>query len=254
MLAIDRLSYQSRLRYVNTGEKFAFSVITLCLCVAGRSILLSLYIFFTVSLLTVLKGGVPLSRYLSLLAVPLAFLVMNAAVLGLSIRREPLELFSFSLGGWCLTAGRDTVFYALRVFLTAMAGVSCLYFLSLSTPMTDLVVYLRRLGLPGLIAELMLLIYRFIFVLLECAHAIAVSQDARLGNRDFKTSLLSFSALVSSLFVRAVNRSGILYDAMESRCYDGVLDVLSEENPPRRSEILWIALFELSIFLLLFAG
>ena len=38
MIVIDKLCYQSRLRYENPGEKFAFAVITLCICVMSRSI------------------------------------------------------------------------------------------------------------------------------------------------------------------------------------------------------------------------
>ena len=127
-----------------------------------------------------------------------------------------------------------------RIFLTAMASVSCLYALSCHTPMTDFILFLKRIHVPALLIELMVLIYRFIFILLDCAHAISISQRARLGNKDFKTSLRSFSALISSLFIRAVSRSSILYDAMESRCYDGVLNVLSEEQRPRKREICFI--------------
>lgn len=37
MIVIDKLCYQSKLRYENAGEKFAFAVITLCICVMSRS-------------------------------------------------------------------------------------------------------------------------------------------------------------------------------------------------------------------------
>ena len=42
MLIIDKLSYQSKLRYVNAGEKFFFSLATLILCVIARSAALCL--------------------------------------------------------------------------------------------------------------------------------------------------------------------------------------------------------------------
>ncbi|HIX63077.1 MAG TPA: energy-coupling factor transporter transmembrane protein EcfT, partial [Candidatus Mediterraneibacter colneyensis] len=92
--------------------------------------------------------------------------------------------------------------------------------------------------------ELMLLIYRFIFVLSETASAITVSQNSRLGNRDFRTKVRSFGALGTSLFILALKRSNALYDAMESRCYDGKIRVLSREHPPKAEEIAGIVLFE----------
>ena len=96
---------------------------------------------------------------------------------------------------------------------------------------------------PSLLTELMLLIYRFIFVLFETASSITVSQQSRLGNRSFKTRIRSFGKLGSSLFILALKRSGALYDAMESRCYDGSIRVLSREQPAKAGEIAVIALY-----------
>lgn len=252
-LMIDRLSYQSRLRYINSGEKAAFAVMTLILCVAGRSVLLGILVFAVMGILTVGKGGIPFSCYRRLLAVPLSFLLLNTAVLSLSIRETPLELFAVPFGGWYLTAGAETLGYGVRVFVTAMAAVSCLYFLSCSTPMTDILGVLKRLKCPRLLIELMLLIYRFIFVLLDSADSIHISQVSRLGNRDYPTALRSFSGLVTALFIRSVRRSGRLYDAMESRCYDGVIAVLHEDRPAKAGEIAWILGFELLCVLILAA-
>lgn len=244
MLIIDKLSYQSKLRYVNAGEKFGFSVATLILCVASRSVLLGILVFAVMGILTVWKGGIPLWRYLKLMTIPLTFLMLNVVILGLSIRRTPLEVFAISFGNWYLTASKETLYYAFQIFVTAMASVSCLYFLSCNTPMTDILNVLKKLRCPKLLIELMMLIYRFIFVLLDCAQEISISQKSRLGNIDYRTSLKSFGTLVSALFVRAVIRSGFLYDAMESRCYDGDLRVLCEDHPPKKKEILMILCFE----------
>ncbi len=251
MITIDRLSYNSRLRYVHTGEKAAFSMIPLVLCVVSRSVLLAVVVFFVMGILTVRKGGIPLFDYLKLLTVPLVFLIINGLILGISIRQTPLELFAFPVGTWYLTAGKETVSYAVRVFLTAMGAVSCMYFLSCNTTMTDLLSFLRKVKCPFLIMELMLLIYRFIFVLLDCAHSITLSQHSRLGYRDYKTSLRSFGMLVSALFVRSIKRSNALFDAMESRAYDGAVRVLEEEYPVNKKELAGIAVFEAFLIFLL---
>ena len=251
MLFIDSFSYQSRLRYINTGEKFACSILTLCLCVAGRSAWLNLYVILVMTALTVLAGGLSPVSYLRLFLIPLSFLVMNSLILGLSLRETPLELFSLPVGRLNLTAGRETLSAAARMAATALAGVSCLYFLALSTPLSELLLFLKRLHLPGLIVELMMLIYRFIFLLLDCAGKISVAQHSRLGNRDFRTSLSSFASLVSCLFIQSVRRSGILYDAMEARCYDGDFSVLSESLPPNPSHLVLITAFEASACLIL---
>ena len=56
--------------------------------------------------------------------------------------------------------------------------------------------------------------------------------------------------MVSVLFVRAMKKSGALYDAMESRCYDGTIHVLTENYPPKAKEIAGIACFEILLLIL----
>lgn len=248
MIVIDKLCYNSKLRYENAGEKFAFAVITLCICVMSRSIAVACIVLAVTGILTVWKGGIPVSRYLRFLTAPLAFLLLSTLAIMLNIRHTPLDLFALPVGGWYLTASRHSFFYAVQLILTALSAVSCLYFLSFTTPMPDILEVLKKLRCPRLLIELMLLIYRFIFLLLEIASAISTSQDCRLGNKDYKTSLKSFGMLGSMLMIRAVSRSNKLYDAMEARCYDGTIRVLSETQPPRKKVIAAIILFDTALF------
>ena len=64
MITIDKLCYNSKLRYVNAGEKFAFTIITLLLCVISRSIVIACIVLTATGILTVYKGGAPLFRYM----------------------------------------------------------------------------------------------------------------------------------------------------------------------------------------------
>ena len=249
MITIDKLCYHSKLRYENAGEKFAFAVITLCICVMSRSIAVACIVLAATGILSVWKGGIPVVRYLRFLTLPLAFLFLSTIAIMFHIKKTPLDLFAIPVGGWYITTSMDSFLYALQLILTALAGVSCLYFLSFSTPVPDILHVLRRLHCPGLLIELMLLIYRFIFILLDTASAISTAQSCRLGNRDYRTSLKSFGLLGSVLMIRAGSRSGKLYDAMEARCYDGRIQVLPENHPPKKKVILWIVLFDTALLL-----
>ena len=199
---------------------------------------------------------------LKLLTIPLAFLAAGTAAIRINISKMPLDAFAFSvgewyitgsrsglyqgwkLGEWYITGSRNGLYQGWKLCATALAAVTCLYFLSLNTVMTDILGACRKLRLPSLLIELMLLIYRFIFVLFETASSIMISQQSRLGNRDFKTRVRSFGALGTSLFILSLKRSNALYDAMESRCYDGRIQVLSREQPVRVGEVVMIVLYE----------
>lgn len=248
MISIDKLCYNSKLRYVNAGEKFAFAIITLLLCVMSRSIAVACIVLAATGILTVWKGGIPFFRYIRFMMVPFAFLILSTLAIMFNISRQPLDLFAIPMGSWYLTSSWNSFRYSLQLILTALASVSCLYFLSFNTPMPDILNVLRRAHCPRLLIELMMLIYRFIFVLMDVASNITVSQHSRLGNKDYKTSLKSFSHLASVLLLRSFKRANALFDAMESRCYDGTIRVLNETYSPDRKHILYIILFDLVLF------
>ncbi len=249
MLTIDKLCYYSRLRYVNAMEKFIYTVLTLFFCVTSRSLIMALLVLMVNGILTVKKGRIPLSRYWRYLMIPLTFLIISTLAVIINISRTPLDAFAFPVGSYYLTGSYASLYRGIQLVLTALASVSCLYFLSFNTPMTDILSVLKKLHCPDLIIELMLLIYRYIFLLLETSSSISISQDSRLGNRNFRTSVKSFGSMASVLLIRALSKSGALYDSMEARCYNGRLQVLEEQYPPKSREILWIGLFESLLFI-----
>ena len=254
MITIDKLCYTSKLRYVNAGEKFAFAVITLLLCVISRSTAVACIVLAVTGILTVWKGGIPLFRYIRYMMIPLAFLILSTLAIIFHLSRTPMDLFAIPVGNWYITSSIATLQYALQLILTALASVSCLYFLSLSTPIPSILEVLRKIHCPRILIELMMLIYRFIFFLNRIASSIISSQNSRLGNRTYKTSLKSFSSMASVLLLRSFKRANALYDAMESRCYDGTLHVLSESAPPKLQHIVMISIFELLLFLFVLKG
>ena len=73
MIVIDKLCYQSGLRYVNATEKFVYAMFSLLLCVLSRSVWAPLLVFTANGILTVKKGGIPLFRYIKLLLIPAGF-------------------------------------------------------------------------------------------------------------------------------------------------------------------------------------
>lgn len=167
MILIDQLAYRSKLCSVNGEEKFVFTLLTLLFCVVSRSILLAGIVFASTGILTICVGGIPASRYFRLLRVPLVFLALSTAAVVINISRIPLDGFAVPMGGLYLTGSIAGLTRGIRLFTTALASVSCLYFLSLSTPMPDLLEVLRRFHVPDLLLELMLLTYRYIFLLLK---------------------------------------------------------------------------------------
>ena len=105
--------------------------------------------------------------------------------------------------------------------------------LSLTTPMQEILEVLRALRLPRLVIELMYLIYRYIFLLLDVQHRMTVAARSRLGYAGRRNAWYTFTHISGNLLAASFRRSGACFDAMEARCYDGTLRFLTRQAPVR---------------------
>lgn len=215
---MEQYAYASGLRHSNAALKTAFSAAVLVLCLVLDSVPVSVFVILSMMAVTVGAGGVKLRDYISLLAIPLFFIVFGGAAL-------------------IFTTG-DAV-QAAEVTLRAIGAVSAFYFLLLSTPVSDILAVLRKCHVPGIMIELMYLIYRFIFVLTDVWNSMNTAAQSRLGYVDYRTSLHTFGRIAGNLLVLSMRRADAFYDAMESRCYAGELCFLEETERCRPYE--WAA-------------
>lgn len=236
-MLIDKLAYSSPLRRRSPALKAGLAVGALLIAVAAQSVVVSVVTLLMMGGLAVGYGRTSFSHYRHLMLVPAAFLVLGAVAIVFQVTTVPLDLWNLPLGGeWVIGMSRQSLWQGIQLTATAFAAVSCLYFLTLTTPVTDLLNLLRRLHCPAILLELMLLIYRYLFVVLEMAQGMLTAQRCRLGNRNVSTKMRGMGEMLSVLLVRSLARSSRLYDAMESRLYDGRIQVLSTVQPAKAWE------------------
>jgi cobalt/nickel transport system permease protein len=230
MIYMDKYAYASKLKGIKPGVKLAFSVLTLAVCLWVDLLPVSIAIILLMGYVTVRKGGTPCVVFFRLLLVPVVFLVTGVLTVAIGTSEEKsIFLLSIRISGIYAGVSPNGLFLASGLFFKALGAASCLYFLSLSTPLIDLLALLRRLKVPGLLVELMSLVYRFVFVLLETAQTMLQAQNSRLGYSSPAASIRSVVMLSSTLFIRAYKRSEALYTALEARGYNGELNVLEEK-------------------------
>lgn len=234
MLIIDSLAYASRLRRVHPGKKMLLTALLLILAVTMQSIALGLCLTVVMGAWSVWGSGTPLSVYIRLLRLPLAFILLSLAAIVINVAPEPLAGACVRLGPVYAGISAEGLYRGARLACSAFGAVSAMYFLALSTPLTDIFYVLEKIRCPFLLIELMLLIYRFVFLLWAFAWELNQAADSRLGKRDFKTAVRTMGQLLTTLFIRALRRSSALYDAMESRGYNGRIQVLPGFRTDRR--------------------
>ncbi|SHI67634.1 cobalt ECF transporter T component CbiQ [Lutispora thermophila] len=229
MISIDKYAYNSRLRRRDPMQKLVFAMMTLSVCIWAEKIIISIAVIFIMGGMTVLKGGTPFPFFLRLLLVPMIFLLVGVFTIAVNIcENQEMLLWAIPFAGKWIGFSDASLVKSLKLFLRALGAVSCLYFLSLNTPMVDLLAAFRRLGMPKVFVELMELVYRFIFSLMETADTIYNAQNCRLGYSSLCSSYRSLAIMASMLFIKSYKQSKALYTALEARGYEGEINVLEE--------------------------
>lgn len=242
MIGTDRYAYVSPLRSVEPRAKLLMSTLSVVLCLCARSALVSVATILFFSILLASAGRISLHKMGHLLSGPFWFLLVGSVTIVLT-RCPDLEsaLVGVTLGGRVYGITKASLAAGIRLILRALSVVASVYFTVLTTPVTDLFPTLRRLHVPGLFISLMEMIYRFIFVLYETAQHIHTAQESRLGYDGLRRSYHSMGTLLSTVFIRAYRRSDNIYNALESRGYEGEMNVLSHPYESGKRVYCWSA-------------
>ena len=227
-MIIDKLAYNSKLRNIAPISKLLFSMSVLVICIWANSFLVSVFTALTMLFLIIFIGKTSYKNVFHLMTVPIVFIIMGSAAIAISIGQNSSDmLFSLHFGNTYFGVSHTSLLSAVAgAPLPRKETVSCMYFLSLTTPMVDLFTLLRKSIIPNFIIEIAELIYRYIFVLFDVSHRIHTAQDARLGYSNLRVSYHSTAQLASNLFIRSFNQAEKTYTAMESRGYDGEINVI----------------------------
>ncbi len=138
----------------------------------------------------------------------------------------------------------------LEIGSRILGGMGVLLFFSLTTPLPELMRAARYFRFPPVLVELALIMYRYIFLLLEEGGRIRQAQRARLGFTGLRTSVRSAGILGGMLVLRTYDRAERSFAAMRCRGYRGALTAVTPGAMQRRD---WAALVVgLGILVILF--
>ena len=252
MLSIDTYAYTNRLKKAHPVEKTLFALITLGLCLAFEEMDLYLFVVSSMTLITVAGAGIPVRFYLKALAIPLPFILMGVLTVIIDVSRNPagfdyhLQLFSLFFG-----VTQKSISDGQIILFRTYSCVSCLYFLSLTTPIIDIAWVMRKIKIPAVFVEILSIIYRFIFELLDTALLIKTSQESRLGYADLKKAYRSLGLLISNVFSKSFQNYKDLSMAMASRLYQGDFRVVEEHFDFSTRNIVFMGTYFMALVFLI---
>ena len=233
---LDDYALMNPLRHRNNWLKLAIVFFGLIVGVSCTSPITPVFIGLCMSFTTIAFGRVSPRFYSKLLLAPMGFAAAGILIIAF-FSGSGQDLLSFKLIGYPLSIKADGLELALLVLSRSLSGICCLYFLALTTPMIELFAVFKASRLPESLIELTMLIYRYIFVFLEIAFSIMYDQTIRLGYSNFKRSIKSIGMLTSTLFIRSLEQGDKLFIAMNSRCYNGKMNVFEVHKPIKAAEL-----------------
>ncbi|MFD6210060.1 cobalt ECF transporter T component CbiQ [Peribacillus sp. NPDC060253] len=232
MLLIDKYAYFNGLKDVHPLEKMIFALSLMLFSLTVRDLAVSLITFMVMSALIIFVAKIPPSYYLKLLLLPGFFLLSGTLTILFSISSTftsiPNIWWSWKVGNWQIFISDGSIGTVINLISVVFSSISCLYFLTLTTPITVILSVLRKLKVPSLLIDLIELTYRFIFIFLDTALAIHLAQASRLGYGSVRQGIRSLGLLTSSLFLGVFQRSGQLTMAMNARGYQENLSYIED--------------------------
>lgn len=238
-LWIDTFSYQNRLRSLPPQQKVLFAGTVLILALVVRPIV-QVAIAIWMSIWIVKYAGIPNKIYARMLSVAIGFWLTSIPALliaGVAIsQRSQIQadvLSGLSIGSYYLYLSQQGVLQVGLIFTRTIATVSCLYFLLLTTPFTEILQVMRRVKCPEILTELLLLMYRFIFILLSTASELWTAQQSRNGYRTYQRWFYSLSLLVSQLFRKTMENYQQFVLSTAARGFNGTFRVWSPQRYQR---------------------
>ncbi|SHO44226.1 cobalt ECF transporter T component CbiQ [Anaerocolumna xylanovorans] len=251
-VSIDYYAYISGLGNWNTVYKVIFSLGALITVIAANSVFISAATIIFMLYLNVVIGKIHGMDYLRLLWVPAAFILLGGIAIMIQFGSGAGSLFSIRFFWTRLYITTDNLRLSLNTALKAFAAISAFYMVTLSTPMGEIISVFRKVRVPGLILELMHLIYRYIFILSDTNRAQKEAAKSRNGYCDLKTSFRTFSGEIANLFVMSMKKADMYYDAMEARGYEGDCDFWEEKKALTGGQLVYGFLYGALLILIFF--
>lgn len=200
-----------------------------------ENIYVSLFVIITMAIITTLVGGINLKDYVYAMLLPLCFIMLSTITIAINFTSTPINDYSIRVLNFYINFGSR--YRCIELLFRSMGAVSCLYGISMSTPIADIIQVLYSIKCPKLVVELMFLIYRFIFMLMDVLHNMTISATSRGGYDSYKNSYYTYSNIGKNLFLYALKKTNNSFDAMTSRGYVGDLNFYNENSKVKFKEV-----------------
>lgn len=222
MLAIDKCAYTNNIKNVRATIKLIVTLIGLIISMLIKNIYVYINIIaiFTFCILVIAK--IDLKEYINCLKIPVYFLILGVGINLINISMDKYQMiYSINISTFYIGITSKTILNSIYLFFRSISCLICVYFFILTTPFNDLIEVLKKMHIPDILIEIIMLTYRFIFIFLEEVEAIYKSQQLKFGYININNSYKSTGVLVKTLFFRMMKRYDDMEVSLDIKLYDG---------------------------------
>ena len=253
MNSIDEVAFASPMRHMAPLGKLLLCLFLLIASLASATIIVPLLVL-GIGLGLILygtKGKVPRVVGIALLD---SLLVLLVSALLIALMTGGTVVAVYDLFGLKVTFTQEGVAIATGLIAKVLAGMTVMLAFALTTPIPHLAIALRQVRVPREVCEVMVLIYRYSFLLLEQLEAMRLAAEVRLGFRGARRRLRTSGKMAVGVFTRSLEMAERSEVALRSRAFKG--DFRTFREPGKMGAIwyvlpaaLFLALYALNLFL-----
>jgi cobalt ECF transporter T component CbiQ len=242
MFEVDELAYRSAALKWSPAGKFLFVLALLVASLMARTLLVPLVVLVIGVLLLGYSIHFRFPKVIGLVILEgLGIIVLGGLVIAIATPGTTVwtwDLFLFKLA--FTDAGLST---ATLITLRALAGISVMLFFATSTPIPHFADMLVRLKVPKEFAEMMVMVYRYSFMLLDEAGRMHLAAQCRLGFRGRMNTLRTYAKMMVGMFIRSMETAERSNVGMQCRNYQSGVAMLRQ---PKGITYSWAALSVIS--------
>lgn len=235
---MDELAYSSRMVDWSPLGKLLFTVLLLVTGLLTKSIAVPMAAFCIGLGLMAYSTNMKLPPIIAL-AIGEAVLIMVIGCGMISILGDKSQpaLMEGKLLWFDMYMTEDSFNQAWLVFFRAVAGVTLMLAFASSTPIPHLAQACRKLHLPREIIEIVVLIYRYAFLLLERMLVLIKAAQCRLGYNGGMRTIRAYAGAMVGTFLFSMEIAEKSNAALASRNYLGVFPVYRR---PKGISAAWV--------------
>jgi len=247
MFELDEMAYRSAALRWSPAGKFVFVLTLLISSLLSRTLVIPLIVLLLGTLLLGYSVRFRFPKIIGLIILEgLGMIILGGLVIAAVTPGETvwaLDMYLFQI-----TFSDSGIATASLVTLRALAGISVMLFFATSTPIPHFADMLVRFKVPKDFAELMIMVYRYSFMLMDEAGRMHLAAQCRLGFLGRMNTLRTYAKMMTGIFIRSIETAERSNVGMQCRNYQNSVGMLRQ---PKGMTFSWTAL-SVAIFILLY--